>query len=126
MPYRKGAPFNITRLAGLTTTIIGMVGSGMADLDMVAINRGDSEVWRRLPDALVAESRTAFNRLRLMLGKNHIVGALIMGEQALSVPLQQMVLKEADISSIRPALLQPGVHLGRVLVDFWQKWKNGE
>ena len=46
MAYLKSPPFNVTRLAGLTTTtVIGMVGNGR-DVDMVGIARGDSETWR--------------------------------------------------------------------------------
>ena len=41
-PYHKPIAFNVTRLAGLTTTIIGTVGRG-EDHDMVGIARGDSE-----------------------------------------------------------------------------------
>ncbi len=53
--YSKSAPFNVTRLAGLTTTIIGTVGGGRDD-DLVGIARGDSETWRELPDAMIAQS----------------------------------------------------------------------
>jgi len=35
-------PFNVTRLAGLTTTLIGTVGRGHDD-DLVGVARGDSE-----------------------------------------------------------------------------------
>ncbi|MFQ5617270.1 MAG: NAD(P)/FAD-dependent oxidoreductase, partial [Anaerolineales bacterium] len=38
IPYRKQVPFNVTRLAGLTTTIIGTVGRGV-DKDLVGIAR---------------------------------------------------------------------------------------
>ncbi len=41
--YIKSIPSNVTRLAGLTTTIIGAVGKGR-DEDVVGIARGDSEV----------------------------------------------------------------------------------
>src|SRR3990172_5343238 len=43
--YLKPIAFNVTRLAGLTTTIIGAVGGGR-DEDLVGIARGDSEIWR--------------------------------------------------------------------------------
>ncbi|RPJ42520.1 MAG: NAD(P)/FAD-dependent oxidoreductase, partial [Chloroflexi bacterium] len=53
-PYLKEAPLNVTRLAGLTTTIIGTVGKG-SDPSLAGINRGDSETWRQLPVHTVAE-----------------------------------------------------------------------
>ena len=61
MPYHKAVPFNVTRLAGLTTTIIGTVGRGR-DKDLLGIARGDSETWRQLPDALVAQNAFDVNR----------------------------------------------------------------
>ena len=59
-----------TRLAGLTTTIIGAVGRGQDD-DLVGIARGDSETWRIMPDAIVAQSGFDINHLRLMVGRKH-------------------------------------------------------
>ena len=66
--YIKSAPFNVTRLAGLTTTIIGAVGRGRDD-DLVGIARGDSETFRSLPDAISAQSGFDVNRLRLLIGE---------------------------------------------------------
>ena len=40
-------PLNVTRLAGLNTTIIGTVGSGK-DADLEGLSRGDSETWSEL------------------------------------------------------------------------------
>ena len=51
----KLVPFNVTRLAGLTTTIIGTVGRGRDD-DLVGIARGDSETWRQLADCMIAQT----------------------------------------------------------------------
>ncbi len=78
--YRKLAAFNVTRLANLTTTIIGTVGGG-EDEDVVGIMRGDSETWREPPDAIAAQANFDVNRLRLMVGQNTLQGALVMGDQ---------------------------------------------
>ena len=52
--YDRGVPFNVTRLAGLLVTLIGAVGTrGEADADLLTISRGDSEVWRGVPNAIV-------------------------------------------------------------------------
>jgi hypothetical protein len=53
-PYVKIVPFNVTRLADLTTTIIGNVGGG-SDPDLQGIARGDSET-SGLPEAIAAQS----------------------------------------------------------------------
>jgi len=86
--YIKAAPFNVTRLAGLTTTIIGTVGRGRDD-DLVGIARGDSETWRALPDAIVAQTGFDVNRLRLLVGEKTLLGAIVMGDQKLSFPLEK-------------------------------------
>ncbi len=120
-PYRKAIPFNVTRLAGLTTTIIGTVGGGRGeavDADVVGIARGDSETWRRLPDAIVAQDGFDVNRLRLMLGERHILGAVVMGDQKFSALLQRLVRDRVDISPIRARLLAPQANLGDILAQF--------
>jgi NADPH-dependent 2,4-dienoyl-CoA reductase/sulfur reductase-like enzyme len=122
-PFRKGLAFNVTRLAGLTTTIIGQVGSGRDD-DVVGIARGDSEIWRQLPDAIAAQDHFEVNRLRILVGKQRLLGAIVMGDQSLSAPLQDMVARCADIHPIRDRLLQPGAPLGDLLAGHWTQWKG--
>ncbi len=118
--YRKTAPFNVTRLAGLTTTIIGAVGSGRGD-DEAEMNivRGDSETWRELPDAIVAQGGFEVNRLRLMVGKDRLLGAVVMGDQTLSPALQRLVGQAVDITPIRSRLLDANGAVAQVLADFW-------
>lgn len=117
-PYYKLMAFNVTRLANLTTTIVGTVGRG-DDQDVIGIVRGDSETWRQLPDAIAVQSNFEINRLRLQVGQNTLLGAIIMGDQTLSRPLHQMVAEQADITPIRQQLLQPDAPLVDILADFW-------
>jgi nitrite reductase (NADH) large subunit len=121
--YLKSAPFNVTRLAGLTTTIIGAVGHGQDD-DLVGIARGDSETWRIMPDAIVAQSGFDINRLRLMVGKNRLIGAIVMGDQTLSLPLQKIIDGNLNISSIHDQLLAPDAKIADVIADYWTNLKN--
>ncbi len=121
--YIKAVPFNVTRLAGLTTTIIGTVGRGR-DEDIVGIARGDSETFRALPEALETESNFDVNHLRLVVGQKTLLGAVLMGDQSLSVPLQKMIIASADISSIRPTLLEGKQPIADVLIRFWQEWRQ--
>lgn len=122
-PYNKKAAFNVTRLANLTTTIIGTVGNGI-DADLVGIARGDSEVWRQLPDAIAAQSGFDVNRLRLMIGKETLLGAVIMGDQTLSRPLQHIIAEQIDITSIYGDLLRSDECLADVIADFWCNYKQ--
>jgi NAD(P)H-nitrite reductase large subunit len=116
--YSKEPPFNVTRLAGLTTTIIGTVGRGRDD-DLVGIARGDSETWRSLPEAIVAQTGFEVNRVRLLVGHKTLLGAVVIGDQKLSVPLQKMIARAEDISPIREKLLAPDAKIGDVIADFW-------
>ena len=121
--YIKDVPFNVTRLAGLTTTIIGAIGQKGMDTK-AEIVRGESETWQEIPDALVSQYKFDSNRIRLMIGENTIVGALIMGDQTLSEALHQIVNQKIDISTIRDKLLQSQVPLGETLANFWKEWRK--
>jgi NAD(P)H-nitrite reductase large subunit len=117
-PYVKDPPFNVTRLAGLTTTIIGTVGRGR-DHDLVGIARGDSETWRELPECVVAQRGFDVNRLRLLVGERTLLGAIVIGDQKLSLPLEKMISEKTDITPIREKLLMPNAKIGDVIVEFW-------
>ncbi|NWG08000.1 MAG: NAD(P)/FAD-dependent oxidoreductase [Chloroflexi bacterium] len=121
--YIKSAPFNVTRLAGLTTTIIGTVGRGKDD-DLVGIARGDSETWRHLPEAIVAQTGFEVNRLRLLVGEKKLLGAIVMGDQKLSFPLEKIVSGNVDISPIREKLLAPNARVGDIVADFWSNYQT--
>jgi NAD(P)H-nitrite reductase large subunit len=117
--YSKPIAFNVTRLAGLTTTIIGSVGGG-SDPDLVGIARGDSETWRYSAEAFSAQDGFDVNRIRLMVGEKHLRGAIIMGDQKYSSILQAIIRQKMDITSIRAALLEPGAAIDEILDHFKQ------
>jgi NADPH-dependent 2,4-dienoyl-CoA reductase/sulfur reductase-like enzyme len=125
VPYRKPVPFNVTRLAGLTTTIIGTVGRG-GDGDLLAIARGDSESWRHHPGVPAAQDSFEVNRVRVMVGQAALLGAIVMGDQTLSRPLQELITRQADISPVRAELLRPGASLGELIGRFWSEgsWRD--
>lgn len=116
--YLKSVPFNVTRLAGLTTTIIGAVGTGGQE-DLIGIARGDSETWRQIPNAIIAQGGFDVNHLRLMVGENFILGAIVMGDQKLSAPLQAIIRDQVDITAIRAQLLAPQAAIADILARFW-------
>jgi NADPH-dependent 2,4-dienoyl-CoA reductase/sulfur reductase-like enzyme len=122
--YVKSLAFNVTRLSGLTTTIIGTVGHG-CDADEVHLSHGDSEIWALTPDAIVSQNNFAVNHLRLMVGKSTLVGAVLIGDQTLSEGLQTLVLSQVDISAIRQQLLDCQPDLPRLLANFWSDWRRG-
>jgi hypothetical protein len=123
VPYRKSVPFNVTRLGGLTTTIIGSVGTGR-DQDLIGIARGESETWRQLPDAIAAQANFEVNRLRIMVGENRLIGAVVMGDQSLSRPLQHLINRQVDITPIRKAVLQPEARVADIIAAFWSEQRE--
>ena len=117
-PYTRPAPFNVTRIGGITTTIIGQVGTGARDLDLVSLSRGDSFAWReQLGDFAIAAREGGDSRLRLLLGGDRIAGAVIMGDQVLSRPLQHLVRERVDISAVRDRLLDGAGDLRSLLAS---------
>lgn len=118
--YTKSSSMNVTRLAGLTTTIIGNVNLGGAeDEDLVTISRGDSEIWREIPDAIIAQEDFDVNRIRLVVGEKTLLGAIVMGNQTLSPPIQKLIEDQVDITSIKTELLQKNADIAAVISTFW-------
>ena len=105
--YEQDEPINVTRLAGLRTTIIGLVGSG-TDADLEGLSRGDSEVWSELGDQAIVEAQRGDAHIRLTLGEHTIAGAVVMGDQALSYPLQDLIEGHVDVTGAVAALEEPG------------------
>lgn len=123
LAYKKNVPMNVTQLAGLITTIIGAVGSGRDD-DLVTIARGDSEAWRSLEPGAMVYAQQAVNRVRVQLAEQHIVGAVVMGDQTWARPLHSLIAQRADISSIRSALLSDPAGAFEQLMRFYQTWES--
>jgi NADPH-dependent 2,4-dienoyl-CoA reductase/sulfur reductase-like enzyme len=121
--YARLPVFNVTRLAGLTTTIIGAVGGGR-DADLAGIARGDSETWRNVPDAIIAQGGFDINRLRLMIGHHTLLGAVVMGDQKLSSALQALIRDQVDISPIRERLLQKDAPIADIVARFWREYAS--
>jgi len=119
--YKRKVAVNVLRLAGVMTTIIGAVGSGVDD-DLVSVARGSSETWQQLPNTISLESGTDVNHMRLMIGEQTLLGAMVMGEQKLSLPLQDIISSRVDITPVRH-LLKRGAPLGQIVMDFWSTIK---
>jgi NAD(P)H-nitrite reductase large subunit len=68
---------------------------------------------------MVVQAGFAVNRVRLVIGEKTLLGAIVMGDQKLSRPLEKMISDNVDISSIREELLIPGARIGDVIAEFW-------
>ncbi len=122
-PYVKGIPYNVTMLTGLKVSVIGSVGGG-TNADLVAITRGESEAWRIVPKSWVLGVADDVNRVRLVVGDRTIGGALVMGDQLWSRPLQRLILGQVDITAIRPALIAGDPASLTQLTEFYRQWEQ--
>ncbi len=100
---RKRTPMNVTRVAGITTTIVGTVGAA-DDPDLLTLTRGQSERWTTADGAWSVGGSRLGSRLRVVVSGHAIVGAVVMGDQRMSQPLAHLIGEEVDVSALRPAL----------------------
>ena len=122
--YETGIPLNVTRLAGLKTTIIGSVGSGGRDADLEGLQRGDSQTWSELGDAVAIEAQTHGARVRLAVGERTLAGAVVMGDQSLSFPLQDLIQARADVGNIAADLKAAGASITELVEGRWREWRE--
>ena len=64
------------------------------------------------------------SHLRLMVGEQTLLGALVMGDQRIARPLKEMINARVDITPIREQLLQSSAQLGQLVMDYWISTKN--
>ncbi len=121
--YRRTVAVNVLLLAGVMTTIIGAIGS-KREAGQAYTTRGSSESWQQSPDTIASENGTDISHLRLMVGEEKLLGALVMGDQKISGPLREMINAQVDITPIRRQLLKPDAQLGQSVIDFWLKSKG--
>jgi NADPH-dependent 2,4-dienoyl-CoA reductase/sulfur reductase-like enzyme len=125
--YSKPVAFNVTRIGGRAVTIIGGLGGkngSKGDPDTVAIARGDSEIWRDSQDTFSVEEQSGECRVRIMIGERCINGALIMGDQRLSKPLQDLISAQVDIQAIHSRLLDGEDDPLELLLENWERWRR--
>jgi NADPH-dependent 2,4-dienoyl-CoA reductase/sulfur reductase-like enzyme len=114
--YIRDVPLNVTRLAGLVVTLIGAVGRrGEPDPDLRTISRGDSEVWRGIPNVVVVHDQHEVNRQRLVIKDQRLVGAIIIGDQSFRDTIYHLIRDEVDVAPYLPALQSPHADLAKAL-----------
>lgn len=123
--WDRQVPLNVTRLAGITTTIVGAVGTGARDPDLVTITRGQSERWVADRRARTLRVAGPGSHVRIVLGPNRIVGALVMGDQALARPLVDLIRHRVDTSALRAELQARPDAVDARVVAFHRRWEEG-
>ena len=121
--YQRAVATNVLRMADVMTTIIGAIGSGRDD-SQVYTSRGSSESWQQLPNTIAAESGTDLSQLRLMVGTQTLLGAVVMGDQKIARPLRELITRQVDITPIREQLLHSNAALGQSVMDHWIKTRS--
>lgn len=105
--------YNPVRIGGIITTTIGSIG-----------RNGGPDVLTVVGSFLGGEAaRQDSSRVRVLVGKQTVVGALVMGDQSASRPLLEMIERKADISSIRCALEQNPQRGIELLAQFYREWE---
>lgn len=117
----RPAPFNVTKIGGVTTTLIGTVGAGGRDGDLIALARGDSNAWREQLAGFAVEDDHGANHLRLVLSEDRILGAVVMGDQSLSQPLLSVIRNRIDIREVRDRLLQGHAEVKAALAQITER-----
>ena len=120
--FVKGTPFNACLLFGLHITALGQLGTtrDAAEPEVFQhLSRGSSEVWATTPHAYAsAWSQAGPNTVRLALSGDRLVGALIVGNQALADPLRDLIDFQADITPLRPYLQQGGAKMLEMIQQY--------
>ena len=120
-PYLRDIPFNVTRVGGLIVTIVGYVGQPGQDADLVSIVHGDSGTWREGLDSFAVRTHNRACRIRLAVGEDCLVGAVILGDQTLSRPLTDLVRNRVPLGRLRAQLLAEPERAVQVLLDYGHK-----
>lgn len=114
--YRRPPSLNVTRLGHITTTIIGAVGGRDGDGDLLTISRGDSLSWRVQPSAWSLTGDDPGRRIRVMVGPDTLLGAVVMNDPAAARALTRLVRQRTPLGPLRDALeADPGSALTKLI-----------
>ena len=104
-----GAPFvpqgilNVVRPAGLSTTIVGMVGTKTEE-HVAPLGWGDAEIFHLRADGRTIASQTASGRTRVVLTERRIVGAVVLADSLAARTLARAIARGRDIGRVRATL----------------------
>ncbi len=90
----------MTKIGGITTTVIGAIGAGGRDGDLVTLARGDSNAWREQLEGFAIQDDVDADHLRLILSDKRILGAVVMGDQSLTRPLLHLIRNQVGIHAV--------------------------
>lgn len=128
LSYQKGSPFNAALLFGIHVTIMGRMGQQEDNVENVShLSRGSSQIWTA-PFTTRTQSawdKKGLNSVRLVVANGRLVGALLMGNQALADPLRYLIEHEVDISVYEADLFRENGRLPEIILEIYQKSQPG-
>jgi NAD(P)H-nitrite reductase large subunit/ferredoxin len=133
-PYQKGSPFNAAQLFGTHLTAIGQLRTSSGEENPVEthfLTRGSSEVWTTETGRayISAFDERPGSSVRLVMRVNgrgtHLVGALLLGNQALADPLRDLIEHEVPVDSILSDIHAGGETAVHAIRRFWTNWREG-
>jgi NAD(P)H-nitrite reductase large subunit len=97
--YTQEPLFNVVRIGDIITATIGAIEPAL-----LTVTSNEPNSWyicRHVQDAI---HNDVSSRVRVLIGERSILGAVVMGDQALATPLMHMIQSGTDISPILPEL----------------------
>jgi hypothetical protein len=77
-------------------------------------------------DGFTVESSADVSRVRVLVGERAVLGAIVMGDQTLSRPLQDIIRGQVDIRPVRQDLLRAPQDLPAILKAVWRNTRASE
>lgn len=115
--WQPGPALNVTRLAGITTAVIGRVGGGPPDPDLQTLTRGQSERWDRLPGSHPFARSNGSDRIRVLLDAERVTGAVVMGDQEPARVLERAIRERTPLDAVRGHLRSHPEHGVTLLLE---------
>jgi NAD(P)H-nitrite reductase large subunit len=115
----RNVMYNPVRIGGIVTTTIGNLngagshGSAPNVLTVVGKLRSQEQVHGQHA-----------SRIRVLVGPQRIIGALVMGEQSAAQPLLTMIEQGVDVAPLRPALEQQPQHGIELIAQYYREWEK--
>ncbi len=116
----REATLNAVRIGDIITSTIGAV-ERMGDTDISMFVSSDKKIWEMYRHRVDMAHNDEISRVRVLVGKQTIVGAVVMGDQTPAYPLLHMIQEKTDLSLIHSRLADHPELGVEEIVRFYQR-----
>jgi NAD(P)H-nitrite reductase large subunit len=116
----REATLNAVRIGDIITSTIGAV-ERMGDTDISMFVSSDKKIWEMYRHSVDMAHDDEICRVRVLVGQQIIVGAVVMGDQTPAYPLLQMIQEKTDLSLIHSRLADHPEFGVEEIVRFYQR-----